>query len=94
MTADPFAYPPVYLTAAKPEDGCAACHRQETVQLHPYRGRLCPSHAALPTIPPGPYRWDLAVEFVDLGRPDAAFAYLRAFMAAEIDRRFAAVRAS
>ena len=84
--------PVVGLQASNPEDGCAAgrCGRRDTVQLHPYRGRLCPAHAQLPTVPPGPYRPDFAAELVELGRADAAFGYLRAFLRVEADRRYAA----
>jgi hypothetical protein len=70
--------------------GCASCGAQGTVLLHPHHGRQCPDHI---TPPPGQYRHDLADDMVDLGRADAAFAYLRAWVAREIDARFAAVRA-
>jgi hypothetical protein len=91
-TPEPVA-PAVLLVAADPKDGCTAvgCGRRSTVQLHPYWDRLCPEHVVLPTVPEGPYRRDLADDMVDLGRAEAAFSYLRAWLAAEVGRRFGAV---
>lgn len=70
--------------------GCTGCGSQATVQLHPRHGRLCPDHAVLPTVPDGPFRPDLADDMVQLGRADAAFRYLSAYLSAECDRRFGA----
>jgi hypothetical protein len=42
----------------------------------------------LVTLPPGGYRRGLAEHMVDLGRADAAFAYLTGWMAHEIGARF------
>lgn len=82
----------VDLAATPVERGCMGpgCKNQRTVQLHPYRGRLCPAHVDLPTIPPGPYRRELALEFVDPGHLGAALAYLRAVIARDCDERFSA----
>ncbi|NUS59161.1 MAG: hypothetical protein HOV66_30535 [Streptomycetaceae bacterium] len=83
----------VQLTETGPLLGCAACGERWTVQLHPYQGRLCPRHAVLPTVRPGPFDRGLALDMVDLGRPDAALRYLRVWLIHEIDERFdAAVR--
>jgi hypothetical protein len=79
---------PVELRATPPADGCETCGTPYTVQLTSYRGRLCPDHAIMPTIPAGPYRRDLALEMVDLGRADCALAYLNAWLARQIDARF------
>lgn len=76
----------VVLTETDPSFGCSRCGSQKTVLLHPHHGRLCSSHI---TLPPGMFRAGLAADMVDLGRADAAFAYLRAWMAREIDTRFA-----
>lgn len=83
----------VEIVETPPEEGCSDCGNQQTVQLHPFRGRLCPHHVLLPTIPAGPYRHDLGLEMVDLGRPDAALAYLRAWARREVDARFDAAAA-
>lgn len=82
----------VQLTETSPRDGCTGpgCGAQQTVQLHPYDGRRCADHA---TLPPGPYDRSLADEMCVLGRHDAAFAYLRAWIAREADRRFTAAAA-
>lgn len=42
------------------------------------------------TLPPGGYHRGLADDLVEMGRADAAFTYLGAFLAHEIDRRFTA----
>jgi hypothetical protein len=80
----------VQIVETDPGEGCADCRARWTVQLHPFRGRLCARHAVLPTVRPGPFDRGLALEMVDLGRPDAALAYLRAWARREIDERFAA----
>lgn len=77
----------VRLTATDTERGCARCGTQRTVQLHPAHGRLCSDHATLPV---GSYRQGLADDMVDFGRADAAFAHLGAWLAREVDDRFAA----
>lgn len=88
MSAD--TSPTVMVEASNPADGCTGCGSRATVQLHPYRGRRCPDCM---TVPPGPFRADFAADLVEMGRPDAAFAYLAAFLAHETGRRFdAAVR--
>lgn len=83
--------PPVQLTATPTIKGCTApgCDSQRTVQLHPYHGRQCPEHV---TLPPGPFRADLAADMVAMGHPSAAFAYLRAWLDADIDRKFDRLR--
>lgn len=78
----------VNLRWTKPDEGCTVCGSQVTVQLHPHRGRQCPDHI---TVPPGPFRRDLADDMCDLGRIDAAFAYLRAWLLHQAGLRFAAV---
>lgn len=73
--------------------GCSAsrCGDQRTVQLHPHLGRRCSSHI---TVPPGPFRSDFAADMVEMGRADASFAYLDAWLTREIRDRFAgAIRA-
>lgn len=40
------------------------------------------------TLPPGGFRRDFAADMVDGGRADASFAYLGAYLARQIDRRF------
>lgn len=91
MSIDPSGPPPISLTATDPTRGCARCGAQQTVQLHPYRGRLFPRHAELPAAPPGSYRPDFAEHLVvEYHRPSTAFAYLAVCLAREIDRRFAA----
>jgi hypothetical protein len=42
------------------------------------------------TLPPGQFRADLATDMVDSGRVNVAFAYLRAWLHVEADRRVAA----
>lgn len=71
-------------------DGCTTCGSQATVLLHPQEGRQCPTHI---TLPDGPYRPDLAMDMVAMGRVDAAFTYIRACLDREIDRRFDALLA-
>ena len=88
MTAPDTPISAVHLVAAKPQDGCATCGTQQTVQLHPYRGRQCSDHI---TLPPGGFRADLAADMVDVGRVDAAWNYLRAWLVAEGVRRFGEV---
>lgn len=88
MTVERPDTPPVMLTATRAEEGCTGCGTQATVQLHPYRGRLCPAHAELPRIPDGPYRPDFAEHLVDLHRADVAFAYLWTYLTVEAHRRF------
>lgn len=89
MTAPiPAAVPPQPLVLVQASDlraGCTGCGSQKTVVLHPRDGRRCP---ACMTIPPGRFRQDLADDMVELGRVDAAFAYLGGWLAGQIDRRF------
>lgn len=75
----------VQIVATDPGDGCVGCGTQHTVLLHPRHGRQCPDHI---TLPPGPFRCDLADDMVEMGRPDAALAYLGAWLNVECDRRF------
>lgn len=77
--------PGVSLVDPDPGEGCADCGTQDTVQLHPHRGRLCPEHI---TLPPGPFRTDLAEHMVELQRADSAFAYLAAWLQRAADERF------
>lgn len=81
--------PAVHLVGTDPRDGCTACGSPATVTLSAFDGRRCSDHA---TLPPGGFRRDLADDMVAVGRADAAFAYLGAWLAAEADRRFAAAR--
>lgn len=46
------------------------------------------------TLPPGCYRPDLADHMIELGRSDAAFAYMQAAFARDIDHRFAELAAA
>ena len=75
----------VKLEATPQRYGCTHCGRQQTVQLHPNNGRECPAHV---TLPPGSFRSDLAADMVAMGYVSAAFGYLRAWLEAEIGRRF------
>lgn len=86
MTTPAPAPPAVTIAATGTEFGCTRCGTQKTVQLHPHHGRLCSSHM---TLPPGPFRSDLADDIVDFGRADAAFGYLAGWLRREVDRRFA-----
>lgn len=45
--------------------------------------------AYISSVPSGGFRADFAADMVDMGRPDAAFAYLGAWLARETDARFA-----
>lgn len=82
----------VQLTETSPRDGCTGpgCNSQRTVQLSPVVGRRCPTHA---TVPPGGIDRGLVDDMLGLGRADAVWAYLGAFLAMETDRRFAVAAA-
>jgi hypothetical protein len=76
---------PVELIASRTEAGCVHCGSQATVQLHPFRGRLC---ADVATLPPGGFDTGLADDMAAAGRADRSFSYLAAWLAAEVERRF------
>jgi hypothetical protein len=80
---------PVLVQATDTENGCTSCGSQKTVTLHPHHGRRCSDHA---TLPAGPYDRGLALDMVELGRPDAAFTYLAAHLRREADLRFLRLR--
>lgn len=80
---------PIMVQATDTERGCTICRSQATVTLHPHHGRRCPDHA---TLPPGRYDRGLAADMVELGRPDAAFAYLAAHLHREANLRFVRAR--
>lgn len=91
MTAEQVPAIPVMVQETNPDRGCNRCGTQDTVLLHPHHGRQCPQHI---TLPPGPYRPDLAEHMVELRHADAAWSYLGAYLAREADLRFLRARIS
>jgi hypothetical protein len=77
--------PAVMVEASDLREGCTGCGTQATVLLHPHEGRRCP---ACMTIPPGPFRRDLADDMVEIGRAHGAFAYLTGWLLREAGERF------
>lgn len=59
--------------------GCTGCGAEKTVTLDGHRGRRC--IACLPPLPLD-YNRGLAMDLVDAGRADLAFAHLRISLAA------------